>query len=210
MLQVVVKRFALNRKQGIISFCTIPIFSSANEMLNLTRPFLTPVILCGIFIALTAFSAHGKTLGILGDRDPAVLYSVNTDQPIIALTIDDGPDPLIVPSFTSQTLCSLPTFSHPANVLPSNSEAHSASSPKIAERGNRTNMVARQSRYREIEVYISELLGLRLTDCWTGDEPVLVCPVNLNRKWLAPKDPQGGFSQWNRGCTHAKPRQPHW
>lgn len=32
------------------------------------------------------------TLGIFGDRDPRVLYSVDTDRRLVALTIDDGPD----------------------------------------------------------------------------------------------------------------------
>lgn len=33
------------------------------------------------------------TLGVFGDRDPRVLYSVETDEPVVALTIDDSPDP---------------------------------------------------------------------------------------------------------------------
>ncbi len=32
------------------------------------------------------------TLGILGERDPRVLYSVRIDEKVVALTIDDGPD----------------------------------------------------------------------------------------------------------------------
>jgi len=32
------------------------------------------------------------TLGIFGDRDPRVLYSVETGKRLVALTIDDGPD----------------------------------------------------------------------------------------------------------------------
>ncbi|MDJ0852815.1 MAG: polysaccharide deacetylase family protein [Myxococcota bacterium] len=33
------------------------------------------------------------TLGIFGDRDPRVLYRVDTEVPALALTIDDGPHP---------------------------------------------------------------------------------------------------------------------
>ena len=32
------------------------------------------------------------TLGLLGDAHPDVLYSVETDAGVVALTIDDGPD----------------------------------------------------------------------------------------------------------------------
>lgn len=35
---------------------------------------------------------HG-TVGIFGDRDPRVLYSIDTDAKVVALTIDDAPDP---------------------------------------------------------------------------------------------------------------------
>jgi len=33
------------------------------------------------------------TLGIFGQPDPRVVYSVATSEPLVALTIDDGPDP---------------------------------------------------------------------------------------------------------------------
>ena len=49
---------------------------------------------CAAFL-LTGCHALGDgrgTLGVFGDRDPRVLYSVDTDQPVVALTIDDGPD----------------------------------------------------------------------------------------------------------------------
>jgi peptidoglycan/xylan/chitin deacetylase (PgdA/CDA1 family) len=44
--------------------------------------------------------AMGKargTLGIFDQRDPRVLYSVETEEPLVALTIDDGPDPATTP-----------------------------------------------------------------------------------------------------------------
>ena len=44
--------------------------------------------------------AMGKargTLGIFDQRDPRVLYSVETEEPVVALTIDDGPDPATTP-----------------------------------------------------------------------------------------------------------------
>ena len=54
-----------------------------------------------LHVLLLAFAAgchalgDGRgTLGVFGDRDPRVLYSVATDQPVVALTIDDGPDPV--------------------------------------------------------------------------------------------------------------------
>lgn len=39
-----------------------------------------------------------KTLGLFGDRHPEVLYSVETDEPVIALTIDDAPDANTTPA----------------------------------------------------------------------------------------------------------------
>ncbi len=44
--------------------------------------------------------AMGKargTLGIFDEHDPRVLYSVETEEPVVALTIDDGPDPATTP-----------------------------------------------------------------------------------------------------------------
>jgi peptidoglycan/xylan/chitin deacetylase (PgdA/CDA1 family) len=41
--------------------------------------------------------AMGKARGTLGQRDPRVLYSVETEEPVVALTIDDGPDPATTP-----------------------------------------------------------------------------------------------------------------
>lgn len=56
----------------------------------------TTLLLLGCYALLpTGCHALGDgrgTLGIFGDRDPRVLYSVDTDQPVVALTIDDGPD----------------------------------------------------------------------------------------------------------------------
>ena len=43
--------------------------------------------------ALVLASCHtDDTFRLLADRDPRVLYSVDTEEPLVALTIDDGPD----------------------------------------------------------------------------------------------------------------------
>jgi peptidoglycan/xylan/chitin deacetylase (PgdA/CDA1 family) len=39
----------------------------------------------------------GPTFDLLHEGHPEVLYSVETDEPVLALTIDDGPDPLSTP-----------------------------------------------------------------------------------------------------------------
>jgi peptidoglycan/xylan/chitin deacetylase (PgdA/CDA1 family) len=43
-------------------------------------------------------SDRRPTLGLLGDADPRVLYTVATREPLVALTIDDGPDPDSTPA----------------------------------------------------------------------------------------------------------------
>jgi peptidoglycan/xylan/chitin deacetylase (PgdA/CDA1 family) len=56
----------------------------------------SPTIIAVAFLitVLTLYGCKG-TLGIWKkDRHPQVLYSVDTDQKAVALTIDDGPDPL--------------------------------------------------------------------------------------------------------------------
>ena len=48
-----------------------------------------PLAVCALAVA----SCHtGDTYRLLANRDPRVLYSVDTEQPLVALTIDDGPD----------------------------------------------------------------------------------------------------------------------
>ncbi len=51
-------------------------------------------IVLALLITCPSLAYAGNTLGLLGDRHPDVLYSVDTDQPVIALTIDDAPDPV--------------------------------------------------------------------------------------------------------------------
>jgi len=48
-------------------------------------------------IVLLGCSGGRGTLGLFGDADPRVLYSVQTDERVVALTIDDGPDPETTP-----------------------------------------------------------------------------------------------------------------
>jgi len=48
-----------------------------------------------VLAALALLSCHtGDTFRLLANRDARVLYFVETREPVIALTIDDGPDPL--------------------------------------------------------------------------------------------------------------------
>ena len=55
------------------------------------------VVIAVVFLITVLTTTYGckGTLGIWkNDRHPAVLYSVDTDQKVVALTIDDGPDPV--------------------------------------------------------------------------------------------------------------------
>ena len=52
---------------------------------------LAAVLLLSAVLACRVPFARG-TLGLLGDAHPDVLYSVETDAGVVALTIDDGPD----------------------------------------------------------------------------------------------------------------------
>jgi peptidoglycan/xylan/chitin deacetylase (PgdA/CDA1 family) len=57
-------------------------------------------ILLAIACLTSGCYAMGKargTLGIFDERDPRVLYSVAIEAPLVALTIDDGPDPVTTP-----------------------------------------------------------------------------------------------------------------
>ena len=56
----------------------------------------SPIALAAAFIVTVLIMAGCKgTLGIWKkDRHPDVLYSINTDEKVVALTIDDGPDPV--------------------------------------------------------------------------------------------------------------------
>ena len=47
--------------------------------------------------SVCAAAQADRTLGIFNDRSPAVLYSVEADERVVALTIDDGPDPATTP-----------------------------------------------------------------------------------------------------------------
>ena len=53
--------------------------------------------LVAMLTACVAPGESGGTLGLFGDRDPRVLYAVQTEEPVVALTIDDGPDPHSTP-----------------------------------------------------------------------------------------------------------------
>ncbi len=46
----------------------------------------------------SAVSTADTRIGQLWDGDPRVLYAVDTDQPVVALTLDDGPDPRTTPA----------------------------------------------------------------------------------------------------------------
>jgi len=60
---------------------------------------ITLLILAGLLgLLLTAYLVVPHWLvGLMAARSPEVLYSVETEQPVVALTIDDGPDPLTTP-----------------------------------------------------------------------------------------------------------------
>jgi peptidoglycan/xylan/chitin deacetylase (PgdA/CDA1 family) len=48
--------------------------------------------------ALALGDEDGGTLGIVGDRDPRVLYAASVRERVVALTLDDGPDPATTPA----------------------------------------------------------------------------------------------------------------
>ena len=50
-----------------------------------------------LMLGKSACAERRGTLGLFGNASPDVLYSVTTDQPVVALTIDDGPDPRTTP-----------------------------------------------------------------------------------------------------------------
>ena len=57
-------------------------------------------ILLAVGLLTSGCHAMGRargTLGIFDQGDPRVLYSVETEEPVVALTIDDGPDPATTP-----------------------------------------------------------------------------------------------------------------
>jgi peptidoglycan/xylan/chitin deacetylase (PgdA/CDA1 family) len=56
-----------------------------------------PILLFAGALSLAAQAERSRTLGVFGDRSPEVLYSVQTDEPVIAITIDDGPDAATTP-----------------------------------------------------------------------------------------------------------------
>lgn len=57
------------------------------------------LVLLLIFIFGLAFIAFqpGWMIRMLANQSPNVLYSVDTQRPVVALTIDDGPDPVTTP-----------------------------------------------------------------------------------------------------------------
>lgn len=57
---------------------------------------LALLLVAGSF-CVAALAERSGTLGILGDRSPEVLYSVDADERVVALTIDDGPDVATTP-----------------------------------------------------------------------------------------------------------------
>ena len=54
-------------------------------------------LLCSFGAAALGCGKLRLTLDLLNDRHPSVLYSVETEEPAVALTIDDGPDPASTP-----------------------------------------------------------------------------------------------------------------
>lgn len=56
-----------------------------------------PMLLFAGALSLAVQAERSRTLGVFGDRSPEVLYSVQTDEPVIAITIDDGPDAATTP-----------------------------------------------------------------------------------------------------------------
>ena len=73
--------------------------SRRSRSVRLAAACWTAVLLAGGPLTSGCY-AMGKargTLGIFDERDPRVLYSVETEEPVVALTIDDGPDPATTP-----------------------------------------------------------------------------------------------------------------
>ncbi len=54
-------------------------------------------LLAGFGAGCHALGQGRGTLGVLGERDPRVLYSVPVEERVVALTLDDGPDAATTP-----------------------------------------------------------------------------------------------------------------
>jgi peptidoglycan/xylan/chitin deacetylase (PgdA/CDA1 family) len=63
------------------------------------RPFKIGAVACAPVIVLGALVALQPDwiVATLAKRSPEVVYSVETQDPVVALTIDDGPDPVVTP-----------------------------------------------------------------------------------------------------------------
>lgn len=70
-------------------------------MKRTTRLILILALALMLSVCLIAFTQPSWALMFLERRSPNVLYSVDTDVPVVALTIDDGPDPLTTPAILS-------------------------------------------------------------------------------------------------------------
>ena len=56
------------------------------------------VALAGGLLATTAvFVQPGWLIAVLASQSPDVIYAVDVEEPVVALTIDDGPDPITTP-----------------------------------------------------------------------------------------------------------------
>lgn len=62
-------------------------------MRRITRLILILVLTLLLSASLIAFIQPSWALMFLEKRNPNVIYSIDTDEAIVALTIDDGPDP---------------------------------------------------------------------------------------------------------------------
>ncbi len=68
-------------------------------MLSLTTLRRTSLIVVGVFLILIAsYLVYPEwVINVLQKRTPNVLYTVQTEQPVVALTLDDGPDWVTTP-----------------------------------------------------------------------------------------------------------------
>lgn len=66
-----------------------------------TRLILILALALLLSVSLIAFTQPSWALMFLERRSPNVIYSVETGESVVALTIDDGPDPLTTPAILS-------------------------------------------------------------------------------------------------------------
>lgn len=62
------------------------------------RPQQLSMGLAALVLAMGCLEKTRRTLGLVRDPHPDVLYSVEIDERVLALTIDDGPDPTSTPA----------------------------------------------------------------------------------------------------------------